>query len=193
MRYAVSKTSFAGGVERYARCDPTFAVTSDVWDQDPYLLGTPSGTVDLRTGVLRPGRPEDRITKSAAVAPADTADCPRWLRFIREVTNGDEGMARFIQQWCGYCLTGDVSEQCLVFIYGDGGNGKGLFVNVISGVMGDYAVTAEMQTFTAAKGERHSTDLAMLRGARLVTASETEKGRALGRKPGSRTSPGRTR
>ena len=178
VRYAVSKTSFAGGVERYARCDPAFAVTADSWDRDPFLLGTPAGTVDLRTGVLRPSRPEDGITKSAAVAPADTADCPRWLQFIREVTNGDEGMARFLQQWMGYCLTGDISEHSLVFVYGDGGNGKGVFTNVASRILGDYARTAAMETFTVARGERHPTELAMLCGARLVTASETESQKA---------------
>jgi putative DNA primase/helicase len=178
VRYVASKTGFAGGVERFARCDPAFAVTSETWDRDPFLLGTPGGTVDLRTGALRPGRPGDGITKSAAVAPSDAADCPLWLRFLAEATNGDEGMARFLQQWGGYCLTGDVSEQCLVFVWGPGGNGKGVAVNVISGVIGDYAATAAMETFTASRGERHSTDLAMLRGARLVTASETEHGRA---------------
>ena len=178
VRYAAAKTSFAGGVERFARNDPAFAVMSEAWDRDFFLLGTPGGTVDLRTGSLRPSRPEDGISKSAGATPADEADCSMWRRFINEATNGDEGMARFLQQWCGYCLTGDVTEQCLVFIYGGGGNGKGLFVNVVSGILGDYATTAEMQSLTAARGERHSTDLAMLRGARLVTASETERSHA---------------
>ena len=42
IRYVSSKTSFAAGVERFARSDPAFAVTIDHWDQDPFLLGTPA-------------------------------------------------------------------------------------------------------------------------------------------------------
>jgi putative DNA primase/helicase len=48
-----SKAAFAGNVERFARADRAFAVTSEIWDSDEYLLGTPAGTVDLRTGELR--------------------------------------------------------------------------------------------------------------------------------------------
>lgn len=87
-------------------------------------------------------------------------------------------MIRFLQQICGYCLTGSTQEHALFFFYGPGGNGKSVFLNTVSGVVGDYTVTAAMETFTASQHDRHSTELAMLRGARLVTASETEEGRA---------------
>ena len=109
------KAAFAGSVERFARADPAFAVTSEMWDRDPMLLGTPGGIVDLRTGELRPARPEDGITKSTAVTPADTAECPLWLRFLDEATNGDAEMIRFLQLWAGYSLTGDTREHALVF------------------------------------------------------------------------------
>ena len=69
VRYVASKTSFASGVERFARSDPAFAMTAKDWDTDPMLLGTPDGTVDLRTGVLRPSDPADWITKSSAIPP----------------------------------------------------------------------------------------------------------------------------
>ena len=65
----------------------------------------------------------------------------------------------------------------MAFGFGTGANGKGTFLNALTGVMGDYAAVASMETFTASQGERHPTDLAMLRGARLVTAQETEEGR----------------
>jgi putative DNA primase/helicase len=178
VRYVTSRTSFASGVERFARSDPALAITIEHWDRDPLLLGTPAGTVDLRTGELRPSVPTEGVTKSTAVAPAATADCSRWLRFLEETTGGDTKLVRFLQQWCGYCLTGVTREHALVFVYGPGGNGKSVFLNVVTGIMGAYATTAAMDTFTAAKGDRHPTDLAMLRGARLVTASETEDGRA---------------
>lgn len=175
-RFVTSKTSFAGGVERYARTDRAFAVTAEYWDRDPLLLGTPGGTVDLRTGILRPGRPEDGITKSTRVAPAQLG-CPIWLRFLEEASGGDAAIVRFLRQWCGYALTGDVREHALIFVFGPGGNGKSVFVNVLTGIMGSYAAVAAMDVFIAARGERHSTDLAMMRGARLVAASETEEGR----------------
>ena len=87
-------------------------------------------------------------------------------------------MIRFLQQWCGYCLTGLTREHALAFIFGPGKNGKSVFLNTVSGLLGDYAVTASMDTFTASRSDKHPTDLAMLKGARLVTASETEEGRA---------------
>jgi putative DNA primase/helicase len=83
-----------------------------------------------------------------------------------------------MQQLAGYSLTGDIREHALFFVYGPGGNGKGLFLNVITKVMGDYATTAAMDTFTASQNDKHPTDLAKLKGARLVTASETEEGKA---------------
>jgi putative DNA primase/helicase len=174
----VRKVSFAAGVERFARSDSAFAVTSELWDQDPFLLGTPGGTIDLRTGALREPEPADGITKVTAVTPAERADCPLWLRFLGETFGGDAELIRFTQQWGGYALTADTREHALLFGYGSGGNGKSVWLNVHTGIMHDYATTAGMDTFVASTSERHPTDLAMLRGARLVTASETEEGRA---------------
>lgn len=178
IRYITSKTSFAGGVERFARCDPAFAVTIEHWDSDPMLLGTPNGTVNLRNGQLRPADPADGITKSTAVAPTDRADCPRWRQFLQEATGGDAEFIRFLRQWVGYNLTGRTEEHQLLMIHGGGGEGKSTFINTVRDLMGDYAMVAAMDTFTASRSDKHSTDLAMLRGARLVCASETEEGRA---------------
>jgi putative DNA primase/helicase len=171
------KASFAGGVEKFARADPVHAVTSEIWDSDPLLLGTPGGTVDLRDGEYAASRPGDHITKLTGVAPEHGAPT-RWLQFLDEATAGDRDLMRFLQQMAGYCLTGLTDEHALFFIYGPGGNGKSVFLNMLSHVLGDYATTASMDTFTASKSDRHPTDLAMLKGARLVSASETEEGRA---------------
>jgi putative DNA primase/helicase len=176
-RYITNKTSFASGVERFAKGDPKIAVTIDYWDADAWLLGTPGGTVDLRTGELRDGLRHDGITKYTSVAPLDTG-CPKWLRFLEEATGHDKELIRFLQQWCGYCLTGITREHALVFVYGPGGNGKSVFLNIVTNILHGYATTAAMDTFTASNSDKHPTDLAMLRGARLVTASETEDGRA---------------
>ena len=77
----------------------------------------------------------------------------------------------------GYCLTGITREHALFFGYGTGANGKGTFLNTMSAILGGYAAVAPMETFTASPTDRHPTDLAMLRGARLVAAQETEEGR----------------
>lgn len=174
----VRKKSFAAGVDAFARTDRTHAVTQDVWDAEPFHLGCPGGVVDLRTGRLLPANQQQRITKHVAVKPAATADCPQWLAFLKQATGGDEGMVEFLRRWCGYCLTGDTREHALIFLYGPGGNGKSVFLNTVSRIMGDYAKTAAMDTFTASRGDKHPTELAMLRGARMVSASETEEGRA---------------
>ncbi|ULB09571.1 phage/plasmid primase, P4 family [Cereibacter azotoformans] len=172
------KASFAGGVERLARADPAHAVTQEIWDRDPWLLGCPGETVDLRTGRSAPPRPDDGITRRVAVAPAQHESCPIWSQFLEDATGADSSVMRFLQQWAGYSLTGITREHTLVFLYGDGGNGKSVFINTLTGLLGEYAATAGMETFTASKSDRHPTDLAMLAGARLVTASETEEGRA---------------
>lgn len=179
---ALAKAATAAAVEKFAQSDRAFAVTSEQWDRDPWLLGTPGGTVELRTGTLRQGRQADHITKLAAVAPEQgfdpDLDCPQWLTFLDEATGGDAALIRFLQQWCGYCLTGDTREHALLFIYGPGGNGKSVFLNTLTGILGDYCRTAGMEVFSASKGDRHTTELARLRGARMVCASETEEGRA---------------
>lgn len=174
----LAKAATAAAVERFARAAPCFAVTSEAWDAAPMLLGTPGGTIDLQTGMLRHADRTDLITKSTAVAPADRADCPQWQAFLDQTTRGDVDLKRFLQQVAGYCLTGDTREHALFFIYGPGGNGKSVFLNVLANILGDYRATASMETFTASKRDQHPTDLAMLKGARLVTASETEEGKA---------------
>ncbi|WP_254073239.1 phage/plasmid primase, P4 family, partial [Acidisphaera sp. S103] len=174
----IARAATAAAVERFAQSDPLLAVTSAIWDRDTYLLGTPGGTLDLRTGELRDPTREDHITKLTAVTPSVMPECPKWLAFLEQVTKGDTGLIRFLKQWCGYCLTGDVSQHALLFAHGPGGNGKGVFINTVSWIMGDYAIAAAMDTFVASDGNNHPTDLAMLRGARMVMVSETEEGRA---------------
>ncbi len=166
------------GVERLARNDPVHAVQQDVWDKDPYLLGCPGVTVDLKAGPVSSPDARDLITKRCAVAPSERQDCPRWVAFLEETTGRDMQMIRLLQQVCGYCLTGSTQENALFFFYCPGGNGKSVFLNSICGITGDYATVAAMDMFTASQHDRHSTELAMLRGARIVTASETEEGRA---------------
>ncbi|MGP8252715.1 MAG: phage/plasmid primase, P4 family [Terracidiphilus sp.] len=162
-------------VERLARADRRHAATIQQWDADPWLLNTPAGVIDLHTGETRAAEREDYCTKITTVAPG--GDCPQWRKVLTDITAGDKDLQRFLQRMCGYVLTGLTRDQALFFLYGTGANGKGVFVNTIAGLMGDYAKTAPIETFIASHNESHPTDLAGLHGARMVSATETEDGR----------------
>jgi putative DNA primase/helicase len=177
IRTTTGRANFAGAVERFAQADPVLATTTAMMDQDPWLLATPGGTVDLGTGHLREADPSDLISRCTAAAPAATAKCPLWLRFLDEALEGDRDAIAFLQRWFGYCLTGLVREHKLVFVVGPGGNGKSVMITTFYRLLQNYAVAATLDAFTAARGERHSTDLAMLAGARFIVVLETEEGR----------------
>jgi hypothetical protein len=172
---AIASAKTVAAVLSLARADRRLAATVEQWDSDNWLLNTPSGTVDLRTGKQRPHRTTDYITKSTAVAPG--GGCPMFLRFLAEITAGDCELQSFLQRLFGYALTGSVREHALAFFYGLGANGKSVLLSTASGVLGDYHTTAPIETFTASGSDRHPTEIAGLRGARLVTAIETEEGR----------------
>ncbi|WP_192843753.1 phage/plasmid primase, P4 family [Aureimonas sp. D3] len=178
VRFVAEKASFAGYAEKFARVDPRIRCTSDIWDQDHWSLGTPGGTVDLRTGELRPADPADAITKITSVAPTSIADCPRWLAFLDEATRGDADLISYLRVWAGYSLTGSTREQKLTFLHGPGGNGKSLFYAALLHVFGEYGKIAPFSTFVASRNEQHPTALASLRGARLVVASEVDSKQA---------------
>lgn len=158
-----------------AREDRRLAATAEQWDGNPLLLNTPAGVIDLRTFETTAHRPSDYFTKITAIEGRGT--CPRWLQFLKEITGGDTQLAEFLQRVAGYALTGLTTEHALFFLYGTGANGKSVFLSTLAGIMGDYHRAAPIEAFTASTGERHPTELAMLRGARLVTAVETEEGR----------------
>ena len=172
-RVASAKTRAA--VVSLAGEDYRLAATTEQWDASPWLLNTPGGVVDLRTGATRAHCADDYMTKRTAVAPA--GDCPRWKAFMGEITGGDEALQRFLQRWCGYVLTGSTREHAMGFGFGVGANGKSVFTNAITSILADYATTAPIETFTVTNTEQHPTELARLRGARLVVATETEEGR----------------
>lgn len=173
----IASAQKVAAVEKLARYDRRHAREAAVFDTDPWLLNTPGGVVDLRTGRLRPHRRADYGTRIAGATPG--GDCPLWHAFLAEITQGDAQVAAYLQRWAGYMLTGETREHAFMFACGPGGNGKGVLVSTLSAALGDYATTAPMETFMASNIDRHPTDLAGLRGARLVVAQETEAGRAL--------------
>jgi putative DNA primase/helicase len=149
-------------------------VLIEQWNADPWLLGTPGGTVDLRTGALRPATPEDYVSMTTAAAPA--GDCPLFKTTIKEICGGDDGLVDFLQRFFGYCLTGLTREEKLLFFLGDGGNGKGTVIETVAHVLGDYAVVVAMTTLIQTRHQEHPTEIAKLFKARLAVASETSDG-----------------
>lgn len=165
-------------VVAYAKSDPRLVLPVTAFDLDPWLLNTPGGIVDLRTGLLECNDSSRLMTRCTLVAPDGAASPVRWLAFLDEVTRGDKALVAYLQRLAGYSLTGSTREHVMAFLYGPGGNGKGTFLNTLVKLFGTYAKVASMDTFTASKFDRHPVDLADLVGARVVTAQETQEGRA---------------
>ncbi|OKI19270.1 phage/plasmid primase, P4 family [Streptomyces sp. CB03911] len=146
------------------------------FDADPELLSVGNGTLNLRTGVLRPHAPSDMITRRLDVAYVADAQAPRWDQFLTEVFPHHPDLPGYNQRLVGYGITGSTREQCFVFHFGEGANGKSVYLDVLSDVFRGITQATEFSTFEqrTAVGQA-SPELARLRGARLVHASETEK------------------
>ncbi len=166
-------------VERLARSDRRLAASVEQWDADPWLLTCTTVTVDLRTGIERSPCSRDYITKRTACDPAPKGTPhPVWSAFLDRITAGNTELQQFLQRDMGYSLTGITTEQSFTFAHGGGANGKSTLINTIVKIFGDYATTADMNTFLANNYDRHPTDLAKLHGARLVVAQEMQQGRS---------------
>ena len=156
-----------------------------------FFFNCQNGTIDLRTGELRPHNKNDLITK---ISPAkyilnegeepgsgqfDLSEAaPLWDKFLRRVTNDDPELMSFLQRAAGYALTGDTSEHCLFFLHGDGRNGKSVFLNTLEYVLGDYGSVARPDVLMAKKyGEAIPNEIAALVGVRFVSTTETGSGK----------------
>ena len=154
-------------------------ISPEELDRDIWLLNCGNGTVDLRTGELRPHDRNDYITKIASADYVRDADCPRWKRFLSEVMGGNESLVSFLQRAGGCALTGSTKEQKLFVLHGSGANGKSTFLSTLLNLLGEYGVGARSETFMHRPGRDMSNDIARLMGSRLVATSEAEKGSRL--------------
>ncbi len=159
-----------------AKWNPTFADKGENWDTDPWLLAVNNGIIDLRTGVLRPGSPADRITLKCSVDYKPSAPCERWWKFLSEIFGADEELVDFVWRLCGYILTGQTTERIVPMFYGRGANGKSVFLNVLATILGDYAFALPFSSLQFQKQEGIPNDLAALVGRRLVTMIEANDG-----------------
>jgi putative DNA primase/helicase len=173
---AVASSAKATAVRTLVQSDRAIAVEVDSLDHDKWLLNTPAGMIDLKTGQLRAADPNALCTKSTSVA-SRPGPMPRWTAFLEEATGGSKELQAYLQRLAGYCLTGSTEEQMFAFFYGPGGNGKGVFLKTLLKILDDYGYSAPMTTFVSSGQDRHPTELAAMCGARMVTASETQAGR----------------
>lgn len=175
---AMSSSRQMDAVLKLARLDTRVIAQSSDFDLNPDLLGTGSGVVDLRTGEVMTPLPEMLIAKSTATIYNPEAKCPRWDKFLDEITAGDKELRAYLQRIAGYMLTGHTREQVFFFFYGQGGNGKGTFMHTLEAILGSYWRGANINTFMLQRFEQHTTDLAGLVGARMVTAGEIQAGQS---------------
>lgn len=154
-------------------------IAGDEWDSDPWLMGVANGVLNLRTGQLRDGQPQDyiRTTSPTAWQGLDAA-CPRWARFVSEVLSDEADRVAFLQRLLGYSLNGTTREHVLALLIGERGrNGKRVLMETLQGVLGAYAGTVSTDVVIgqdrwrgAGSAQPHLMDLL---GKRLVTCSET--------------------
>jgi P4 family phage/plasmid primase-like protien len=163
-------------VTRLVKSDRAIAVGIESLDHNRWILNTPGGIVDLKTGQMSGPDPDQLCTRSTKVTP-QWGPHPLWTKFLEESTKGDVALQAYLKRFMGYCLTGSTQEHKFGFLYGEGGNGKGVFMNAVMGVLADYHKDSPMETFISSNNDRHPTELAALVGARLVTASETTPGK----------------
>jgi putative DNA primase/helicase len=158
---------------------PSITVTVDQLDRDPWTLNLENGSLDLRTGELRPHERRQLCTKLAPVTFDASAPCDRWLDMLGLIFDQNADVIDYLQRAVGYSLTGDVSEHVLFFLHGSGENGKSTLVETIANILGDYARVAAPGLLLAQKNETHPTGLADLAGARFVSSIEADEGRQL--------------
>jgi len=180
LKHARLSESERGTRAMLSQAQPYLGVTTEVFDNDRWLLNCSNGTIELRTGELRPHRQDDYITKMIQVPYDSHASCEHWWKFLIKIFDNNTDLIAFAQRAIGYTLTGDVSEQCLFFLYGSGRNGKSTFTETIMRVLGEFQIKASTDMLVAKPyGSGIPNDIARLAGIRMVVAAEIEAGRRL--------------
>ncbi|AEK09879.1 DNA polymerase/primase [Mycobacterium phage Pixie] len=154
-----------------AKAQPKMRVRLADLDAEPYELNTPSGVVDLKTGHLLQHSPDGWHTKCTGAGYNPAAVAPKWAKFLGGTFGDDVELISYVQRLAGLAAIGKVTHHVLPFLFGGGSNGKSVLMDVLSTVLGDYAITAPAN-FLLAGRDRHETEIARLHGARMVVCSE---------------------
>lgn len=177
-RKALSATGITGCLKQ-AETDARVLVDQGQLDADPWILNTPAGAIDLRTGQLRAAEPSTLCTKTTRVAPTAEPD-PLWARFLDDTFGHDAELRGYVQRLVGLTLIGQVRDQLLAFLHGVGANGKSTLAETLMHVLGTgetgYAMAAPAEMLMIRKHSEHPAELAQLAGARMVVCSELDDG-----------------
>lgn len=168
--YSLS-TKGIGQAVKQVSADPEMRISPDELDAHAYLINTPNGVLDLLNAELGPHDALGHHTRLTGCSVDFHAECPLWIKFLTETFMSDWELIKFVQKLAGYSATGKVTHHLLPFLHGVGANGKSVFLEVMQGVLGDYAGTAPAD-FLLANGREDSDSVARLAGQRLVVCSE---------------------
>ena len=174
LRSRLGSAATIWSVAKLAGSDPRHSVSPEQLDADPWSLNTPDGVIDLRTGAVRPHDPNGLHTKITAATPR--GECPLFASILERVLP-DREVRDYVQRLAGYALTGSSRDHVLGFWHGGGRNGKGTIAHTLRRALGDYGLEITPDILMESHNDRHPTELAVLRGARLVVASEIDSGR----------------
>ena len=178
--YKLKSRSKLENMVALAQNDPKIRIPYSAFDADPLLLNVANGTIDLRTGQLRPHDKNDLITKMSPIRFDPDAQCPQFEKFLGQVFESHPDVTSFLKRAIGYSLTGQISEQVVFFLHGSGRNGKGTLISIIQHVLGhDYSHAANIATFMKSQdsGQGPNEGLAALAGQRFVSAQEPDASR----------------
>lgn len=164
-------------VNMMKECEHLLPVTNETFDNDFDLFNVQNGFINLKAGQLMDHERSNFFTKISNVEYTDKADCPKWDEFLNDIFLGNQKLVRFIQRAVGYSLSGHTSEQVLFVLYGNGRNGKSVFLDILNEVFGNYSTNIQPQAIMASKNQSDaSPEIAKLDGARLVTTTEPNEG-----------------
>lgn len=142
-------------------------------DADPWVLGTPNGWVDLRTGSFHSPDASKLITMATRAEWDPNAEAPLWEKSLEEWMPDPE-LRDYFQRLCGASIVGKIRDHLLVFVYGRGGNGKGTAFGAIGYVLGDYFTVPHRSLLISQKHEPHDTVKASLFRTRMAVAAESD-------------------
>ena len=163
-----------------ARSEPGVPVRQSELDASPWLLNCLNGVVDLTTGELRPHRREDLLTRQCPVHYDAAARSGLWEKTLHDATGGDRDLLNFLQAAAGYSVTGATDEEVLFFVHGPAASGKSTFLESLKATLGDYAKTADFESFVQRReAGAVRNDIAELAGRRFVVSIEVDQGKKL--------------
>lgn len=160
-------------------CQHLLPIHNHNFDTDFSLFNTQNGYINLNNGELLDHDKNKYFTKISNIEYTDKADCPKWEQFLDDIFLGNQELIKFIQRCIGYSLSGYTTEQVLFVLYGNGRNGKSVFLDVINEVFGDYSTNIQPQVIMTSKLGNNggpTPELAKLDGARFVTTTEPNEG-----------------